>query len=80
MKKIDMPVLLKKIDDEYSFLYDHDDNVAGYREAVAYGDDYIGKHPDVIGAIIKARGDIFSSDREVGALMFAMDSLGYLDD
>lgn len=73
--------ILNKYNQEYNFLYNNHDKVAGYEEAVRAWDEYI-NHPDfreLIGKLIKARHDMFTSDREIGALMFALDALGYLD-
>ena len=73
--------ILNKYNQEYNFLYNNHDKVAGYEEAVRAWDEYI-NHPDfreLIGKVIKARHDMFTSDREIGALMFALDALGYLD-
>lgn len=57
---------------EYNFLYDHNDMVAGYREALEEGDKFITEHGDFVGEFVKYRGDIISSDREVVAFMFAL--------
>ena len=73
--------ILNKYNQEYNFLYNNHDKVAGYEEAVRAWDEYI-NHPDfreLIGKVIKARHDMFTSDREIGALMFTLDALGYLD-
>lgn len=73
--------ILEKIKEEYKFLYDNRDQVAGYDEAVAAYDDFIQKPEfmEFVRRLVAKRGDFFSSDREIGALMFALDSLGYLD-
>lgn len=74
--------ILNKFQQEYDFLYEHDDNVAGYDEAVDAYEQY--RHNThfmgLVVDLVRKRGDAFSSDREVGALMFALDSLGYLDE
>lgn len=73
--------ILDKIEEEYKFLYDNRDQVAGYDEAVAAYDDFIQKPEfmEFVRRLVANRGDFFSSDREIGALMFVLDSLGYLD-
>ena len=77
----DVKKILKKFHEEYDFLYENYDRVSGYNEALESWDDYIKKQSfkDLVGKLNKARMDIFSSDREIVALMFALDDLGYLD-
>lgn len=70
---IDIKQFLKEFNQEYAFLYDHDDNVAGYYEAVRFGDEFIKTHKDFVGEFIRFRGDFLSSDREVAAFAFAME-------
>lgn len=60
---------------EYDFLYEHDDMVAGYDEALAEGDRFIKEHSDFVGEFVKYRGDFISSDREVVAFMFALETM-----
>lgn len=60
---------------EYNFLYDHNDMVAGYHEALIEGDIFIKKHNDFVSEFVKYRGDIISSDREVVAFMFALSEM-----
>lgn len=60
---------------EYEFLYDNNDNVAGYREAVDTFDEFLKVHQDFVSQFAKYRGDFISSDREAAAFMFALDSL-----
>ena len=43
---INIHKFLDKFNEEYDFLYDNRDNVAGYEEAVMAGDEFIKKHPD----------------------------------
>lgn len=61
---------------EYEFLYDHNDNVAGYEEAVNAFDEMImeDNFKDFVGEFSKFRQDIISSDREAAAFMFALGS------
>lgn len=70
--QINIHEFLERFNKEYKFLYDHRDNVAGYREAVEEGDLFIKKNPEFVGEFVKFRGDIISSDREVAAFMFAL--------
>jgi len=65
----------KKMDKEYEFLYDHNDRVAGYEEAVDAFDKFVEKHRDFVGEFVKYRGDFISSDREAAAFMFALESM-----
>lgn len=60
---------------EYKFLYDHNDMVAGYDEALKEGDMFILEHGDFVGEFAKYRGDFISSDREVVAFMFALNEM-----
>ena len=69
---INIKNFLKKFNEEYEFLYKNHDNVAGYHEALAEGDQFIEKYSEFVGEFVKYRGDILSSDREVAAFMFAL--------
>lgn len=60
---------------EYKFLYDHNDRVAGYREAVDTFDGFVSSHPDFVREFVLYRGDFISSDREAAAFMFALEVL-----
>ena len=75
---INIHKFLDKFNEEYDFLYDNRDNVAGYEEAVEAGDKFIGQHPDFVREFNQYRNDILSSDREVAAFMFALESMGEL--
>lgn len=68
--------LRERVSDWYERIYDSYDNVPGYQEAIDAGDALIRSHAPYVDAIIEYRGDMFSSDREVAALAFAMDELG----
>lgn len=63
---------LDKFNENYDFLYDNKDNVAGYSEAVSFGDTFISDHADFVGEFVTFRGDILSSDREVAAFAFTL--------
>lgn len=60
---------------EYKFLYDNDDYVAGYREAVEAFDNFVAEHAEFVGEFVDYRRDFVSSDREAAAFMFAMEAL-----
>ena len=72
--------LLKKFNEEYDFLYDNDNNVCGYYDALKEGDLFISdkKNSKFIREFNEYRQDILSSDREVVAFMFTMESMGLL--
>ena len=81
--KVNIHEFAKRFRKEYSFLYDNDDNVAGYDEAVDAFDEYlkkdIGGFKKFVGEFVVFRGyDPVSSDREAAAFMFALDSMGCL--
>lgn len=80
MRKVDIPIeeFAKKFKQEYNFLYEVNGYVAGYNEALAEGDEFIKRHGDFVREFVKYRGDVLSSDREVAAFMFALDSFGAL--
>lgn len=62
---------------EYTFLYDHKDNIAGYTEAVEAFDSFIktASGAALVGEFARFRGDLLTSDREAAAFMFALDSM-----
>ena len=62
----------RKFSNEYEFLYNNHDNVAGYHEAVQEGDKFIRENNEFVREFCKYRGDIITSDREVAAFMFAL--------
>lgn len=73
-----MEKLLEKFNQEYEFLYDHNDRVAGFDEAVT-GFDRDLKNPEfkkLVQDFAKYRKDFISSDREAAAFEFACESLG----
>ena len=71
---INIHKFLEQFNKEYAFLYDNYDNVAGYDEAVAAGDEFIKKYPKFVREFVEYRGDFISSDREVAAFMFALET------
>lgn len=75
MKKITVNIheFLKKYRDEYKFLYDSYDNVAGYREAVKEFDyrlNHDKQFRKMVSDFAAWRQDFISSDREAAAFMF----------
>lgn len=72
---INMQQFLEKFSQEYEFLYDNDDHVAGYNEAVSAFDEFAAKHKEFISKFVGYRGDFISSDREAAAFMFALETL-----
>lgn len=79
---ININEFLTKFRQEYAFLYDNRDCVAGYQEAVEAFDEYlandIGGFQEFVGEFVDYRHDIISSDREAAAFMFALESMGGL--
>lgn len=68
---------LRKFSDVYDFLYNCHDNVAGFAEAMEFGDWFIKNFPDFTRKFTDYRGDILTSDREVAAFGFIiMDMIG----
>ena len=66
----------KSFKDMYKYLYNHNDNVDGYYEALDYGDYILSNMPKeaegVIKYLWKTNVDFVSSDREVAALALAL--------
>ena len=63
---------LDKFNENYNFLYINNDNVAGYSDALEYGENFIKEHIDFIQEFNKFRDDILSSDREIVAFAFTL--------
>ena len=72
---INAAAFLEKFNEEYQFLYDNNDNVAGYAEALAAGNQFFEAHPNFIAEFAQYRGDPLTSDREIAAFMFALKSM-----
>lgn len=78
MFNINIHEFKEKFKQEYEFLYNNDDNVAGYVEAVVTFDELMDKNDSFktfVGEFAKYRQDFISSDREAAAFMFALDSM-----
>ena len=69
---INIDNFLNKFNNEYKFLYDNNDNIVGYYDALIEGDEFIKQHSEFVSEFVKYRGDILSSDREIVAFMFAL--------
>lgn len=69
---IDIEQFAKQFNKEYNFLYDNDDYVAGYNEAIEAFDNFIKKHTEFVKEFVDYRKDFISSDREAAAFMFAL--------
>lgn len=67
----------QRFDDEYAFLYDHRDNVAGYDEAVDSFNEFLKSEANArfVREFAAYRGDVVSSDREAAAFMLALETL-----
>lgn len=74
-KNINIVEFLKRFNNEYKFLYDNRDMVAGYREALEAFDTFAVNNKNFIMEFVEFRKDFISSDREAAAFMFAMDSM-----
>lgn len=74
MNTINIEQFTEEMNKEYGFLYSNYDHVAGYREALEWGDKFLSddSNGDFIGQLIDYRHDFISSDREVVAFAFAM--------
>lgn len=70
---IDIAKFENKFSENYDFLYANHDNVAGYHETLAFGDEFITKNIDFVMEFNAYRHDILSSDREVAAFAFTLD-------
>lgn len=72
----------ERFGEEYRFLYDNGDNVAGYADAVEAFDAMVSENDSFrkfVGDFVSWRGDFISSDREAAAFMFAAESFGLLN-
>lgn len=73
---MDISKFLDRFNENYNFLYDNSDRVAGYYEALDYGEKIMQEWPDFVGEFAKFRGDFLSSDREVAAFGFTLADFG----
>lgn len=73
MVNINIEKFKREFDEEYNFLYDNNDRVVGYEEAMKAFDEFAENHIKFISEFVRYRGDFISSDREAAAFMFAME-------
>lgn len=73
MNKINIEEFESEFNKEYDFLYDNNDRVAGYEEAITAFDEFAKSNRNFISEFVRYRGDFISSDRETAAFMFAME-------
>lgn len=75
MKSINIDEFTKQFNKEYNFLYDNNDCVAGYNEAVKAFDSFINNdnNANFVSEFARYCGDFISSDREAAAFMFALE-------
>lgn len=73
--KVNIEKFYEKFKQEYNFLYDNRDRVAGYSEAVNAFDIFLAKNKEFVSEFCRFRGDYITSDREAAAFMFAMESM-----
>ena len=82
--KVNFSEFIKRFCNEYDFLYKNHDRVAGFDEAVAMFDKYlekdIGGFKAFVSEYAQRIGDVVSSDREAAAFMFALESMGALEE
>lgn len=74
INKINIDNFLKLFRTNYTFLYEHKNAVAGYREAVEAFDEFVKeeKNKQFVCDFVTYRGDFISSDREAAAFMFTL--------
>ena len=63
---------LDKFNEVYSELYEAGDNVAGFKEAVSFFDEFTKQQPEFVQEFVKFRGDFIASDREAASFAFAL--------
>lgn len=72
----DIEQFASKYNEEYSRLYDSNDKVEGFEEAVNAFNEYLASDPVFLPEFVAYREDFISSDREAAAFMFTMRALG----
>ena len=75
INNINIHEFARRFGNEYEFLYNNRDNVAGFSDAVREGDEFMKNHREFVSEFCKYRGDFITSDREVAAFMFALSSM-----
>ena len=64
---------LKTFNEIYSELYEARDNVAGFKEAVSFFDEFAEQQTEFVGEFVKFRGDLITSDREAASFAYALE-------
>lgn len=79
---INIHKFLEKFNEEYSFLYENHDRVAGYEEAVKAFDEFVQSEDNAkfVGEFAEFRGDFIVSDRECASFMFALESMENMEE
>ena len=54
---MDIAKFLDRFKENYNFLYNNNDHVAGYYEALDYGEKIMHEKPDFVGEFARFRGD-----------------------
>ena len=71
--------ILKKYQENYHFIYENEDKVAGFSEAKEAFKSFYDTHLDFISQFLHYQQDLIIRDREQAAFMFTMEDLGYLE-
>ena len=74
----DLDAFRRRFTETYNDLYNHRDAVVGYREAVAAGDDMLKSRPEFVQDFGSYRMDPLTSDRDMAAFAFTMQSTGLI--
>ena len=75
---LDIYELVKRITEKYDELYEHEDEMMShdeYMELVEAGEQLLRDEPDFIHDVSQVREDLFTSDRELVALILAIDEM-----
>ena len=75
---VNFEAFIEQFNKEYNFLYEHNDNVAGYEEAVSAFDDALQNNENFkhfVSEFCEYCNGAITSDREAGAFMFALEAL-----
>ena len=70
-------VLLMRFGEHYARLYACRDAVEGFAAAMERAEGFIEDRPMQFGQLVYLRGDLFTSDREMAALGFALEECGW---
>ena len=83
LNNINISKFLTEFKNQYNYLYDNgDSNICGYYDALNEWDTFIQNDyaKEFVGRYIQYTNDFISSDREVVAFMFALNTLMYEDE